>query len=87
MTQRKVADIIVEALQHAGVQRCYGVVGDTLNHVTDAIRHSEIAWVHVRHEEAAALAAGGEAYMPFRNRYRSRSSCSTTARWDSSSWR
>ena len=63
MAKRKVADIIVDTLQAAGVQRCYGVVGDTLNHITDAIRRSEIAWVHMRHEEAGAFAAGAEAYM------------------------
>jgi pyruvate dehydrogenase (quinone) len=63
MARRKVAEIIVNALQDAGVKRCYGVVGDTLNHVTDAIRRSDIAWVHMRHEEAGAFAAGAEAYM------------------------
>jgi pyruvate dehydrogenase (quinone) len=63
MAKRKVADIIVDTLQAAGVKRCYGVVGDTLNHVTDAIRRSDIAWVHMRHEEAGAFAAGAEAYM------------------------
>jgi pyruvate dehydrogenase (quinone) len=63
MAKRKVADIIVDVLQAAGVKRCYGVVGDTLNHVTDAIRRSDIEWVHMRHEEAGALAAGAEAYM------------------------
>ncbi|CAM5183938.1 Acetolactate synthase OS=Castellaniella defragrans OX=75697 GN=HNR28_003223 PE=3 SV=1 [Castellaniella defragrans] len=64
MAKRKVADIIVEVLEAAGARHCYGVVGDTLNHVTDAIRRSKaIEWVHVRHEEAGAFAAGGEAYM------------------------
>ena len=63
MAKRKVAEIIVQTLQEAGVKRCYGVVGDTLNHVTDAIRRSEIAWVHMRHEEAGAFAAGAEAYI------------------------
>jgi pyruvate dehydrogenase (quinone) len=63
MSKRKVADIIVDTLQAAGVKRCYGVVGDTLNHVTDAIRRSDIDWVHMRHEEAGALAAGAEAYI------------------------
>jgi pyruvate dehydrogenase (quinone) len=58
MSKRKVADIIIDTLQAAGVKRCYGVVGDTLNHVTDAIRRSEIEWVHMRHEEAGAFAAG-----------------------------
>lgn len=63
MTKRKVAEIIVDTLQAAGAKRCYGVVGDTLNHITDAIRRSDIAWVHMRHEEAGAFAAGAEAYM------------------------
>jgi pyruvate dehydrogenase (quinone) len=63
MAKRKVADIIVDTLQAAGVKRCYGVVGDTLNHITDAIRRSDIAWVHMRHEEAGAFAAGAEAYV------------------------
>jgi pyruvate dehydrogenase (quinone) len=63
MAKRKVADIIVETLQAAGVKRCYGVVGDTLNHITDAIRRSDIDWVHMRHEEAGAFAAGAEAYV------------------------
>lgn len=60
---RTVAEIIVDALVNAGAKRCYGIVGDTINHFTDAIRESPLRWVHVRHEEAGALAAGGEAYM------------------------
>jgi len=60
---RTVADIIVETLAHAGVQRCYGVPGDTLNHVTDAIRRSDVRWVHVRHEEAGGFAAGADALL------------------------
>lgn len=63
MAKRKVADIIVDVLERAGTRHCYGVVGDTLNHVTDAIRRSSIDWVHVRHEEAGAFAAGAEAYF------------------------
>ncbi len=63
MAKRKVADIIVDVLQSAGVKRCYGVVGDTLNHVTDAIRRSGIEWVHMRHEEAGGFAAGAEALL------------------------
>jgi pyruvate dehydrogenase (quinone) len=63
MSKKKVADIIIETLQQAGVQRCYGIVGDTLNHITDAIRRSDIEWVHMRHEEAGAMAAGGEALL------------------------
>lgn len=58
-----VAEVIVATLEEAGVRHCYGVVGDTLNHITDAIRRSSIEWVHMRHEEAGAMAAGGEAYM------------------------
>ena len=60
---RKVAEIIVDTLVKAGAQRCYGIVGDTINHFTDAVRESPLRWIHVRHEEAGALAAGGEAYM------------------------
>lgn len=60
---QNVAEIIVETLHQAGAKRCYGVVGDTINHFTDAVRRSELAWVHVRHEEVGGFAAGGEAYM------------------------
>lgn len=63
MAKQKVAEIIVEVLEQAGVKNCYGVVGDTLNHVTDAIHNSAIEWVHVRHEEAGAFAAGAESYI------------------------
>jgi pyruvate dehydrogenase (quinone) len=62
MTQ-KVSEIIVDTLIGAGAKRCYGIVGDTINHFTDTIRSSDLEWVHVRHEEVGALAAGGEAYM------------------------
>ncbi|MEC3909029.1 thiamine pyrophosphate-dependent enzyme [Sphingobium sp. CR2-8] len=58
-----VAQVIVETLQAAGVRRCYGIPGDTLNHITDAIRTSDIRWVHVRHEEAAGFAAGADAML------------------------
>ncbi|HEL4245685.1 ubiquinone-dependent pyruvate dehydrogenase [Stenotrophomonas maltophilia] len=60
---KRVAEIVVDALQQAGVRRCYGIVGDTLNHVTDAMHGSGIAWVHVRHEEVAAFAAGADSLM------------------------
>lgn len=63
MATKRVAEIIVETLQNAGVKRCYGIVGDTLNHITDAIHRSDITWVHMRHEEAGAFAASGEAYL------------------------
>ena len=59
--RKRVADILVETLQAAGVKRCYGIVGDTLNQIARAINVSEIEWVHMRHEEAGAFAAGAEA--------------------------
>src|ERR1700733_11008932 len=58
-----VADLLVETLQAAGVKTCYGVVGDTLNRIAHAIDRSEIDWVHMRHEEAGAFAAGAEAQL------------------------
>ncbi|MGA8572359.1 MAG: thiamine pyrophosphate-binding protein [Desulfobaccales bacterium] len=59
-----VADHLVETLAQGGVQRIYGIVGDSLNPVTDAIRRDgRIKWVHVRHEEAGAFAAGAEAQL------------------------
>src|SRR5271154_6517511 len=63
MSQKRVADVIVETLEQAGVKHCWGVPGDTLNYVTDAIRRSGIRFVHVRHEEAAGFAAGAEAMI------------------------
>jgi len=62
MTQR-VADVILEVLMQAGAKRCYGVPGDTLNYFTDAVRRSSLRWVHVRHEEAGAMAAGADALL------------------------
>ncbi|WP_448070630.1 pyruvate dehydrogenase [Georgenia yuyongxinii] len=59
---RTVADHLVDQLVAAGVERVYGIVGDSLNPVVDAVRRIDgIDWVHVRHEEAAAFAAAGEA--------------------------
>jgi pyruvate dehydrogenase (quinone) len=63
MGHKTVAEIVVETLQSAGVKHCWGVPGDTLNYVTDAIRRSEIEWVHVRHEEVGGFAAGAEALL------------------------
>src|ERR1700744_4410430 len=58
------ADYLAEVLQQAGVKRIYGVVGDSLNGVTDALRRQgEIEWLHMRHEEGAAFAAGAEAHV------------------------
>jgi pyruvate dehydrogenase (quinone) len=60
----KVADVVVETLQKAGVKRVYGVAGDSLNGLTDSIRaHDGIEWMMVRHEEVAAFAAGGESQI------------------------
>ena len=61
---KKVADLLVDVLAEAGVQRIYGVVGDSLNGITDSIRaRQDLDWIHVRHEETAAFAAGAEAHL------------------------
>ena len=60
---KTVAEVVIETLQQAGAKHCWGIPGDSLNHVTDAIRRSEIEWVHVRHEEAGGFAAGAEAIV------------------------
>lgn len=61
---RTAADYMAETLAQAGVERIYGVVGDSLNGFTDALRRLDtIAWVPMRHEEAAAFAAGAEAHL------------------------
>src|SRR6202012_1753807 len=61
---RTAADYMAEALTKAGVRRVYGVVGDSLNGFTDSLRRRKsIDWVHMRHEEAAAFAAGAEAHL------------------------
>ena len=59
-----VADLLVDVLADAGVKQVYGVSGDSLNGITDAIReHKRIQWIHLRHEEVAAFAAGAEAHL------------------------
>ncbi|MEA2775315.1 MAG: hypothetical protein QOF90_721 [Acetobacteraceae bacterium] len=61
---KTVADQFAETLVAAGVKRIYGIVGDSLNGLTDAIRRQgKIEWLHVRHEEVAAFAAGAEAHL------------------------
>jgi pyruvate dehydrogenase (quinone) len=61
---KKVADLLVEVLADAGTRRIYGVSGDSLNGITDSIRvRRDMQWVHVRHEETAAFAAGAEAHL------------------------
>ena len=58
MRIENVADLIAETLIQAGVKRIFGVVGDSLNGLTEALRKREtIDWVHVRHEEVAATHA------------------------------
>ena len=60
----RVAEIFVDTLVQAGVTRVYGVVGDSLNGLTNAIRErKEITWLHMRNEEAGAFAAGAEAHL------------------------
>ena len=59
-----VADVMVATLKASGVRRVYGLPGDSINGFTDALRRDgEVVWEHVRHEEAAAFAAAGEAAM------------------------
>src|SRR5579864_4423406 len=61
---RTVADQFADILATAGVKRIYGIVGDSLNGLTDAVRRQgKIDWLHVRHEEVAAFAAGAEAHL------------------------
>ena len=60
----KVADLLWEMLANAGVKRCYGIVGDALNPVIDALRRNgKIEFIHVRHEEYGVFAAVAEAYL------------------------
>src|SRR6202049_239668 len=64
MKVENVADLIAETLVQAGVKRIFGVVGDSLNGLTEALRkRNAIDWIHVRHEEVAAFAAAGEAQI------------------------
>src|ERR1700681_4611789 len=61
---KTVADQFAETLAAVGVKRIYGIVGDSLNGITEAIRRQKtIEWVHVRHEEVAAFAAGADAHV------------------------
>ena len=60
----KVSEVFVATLADAGVKRIYGVTGDSLNGITDAVRRNkQVEWMHVRHEEAAAFAAGAESQL------------------------
>ena len=59
----RVADQLTQTLVAAGVERVWGIVGDSLNGFTEALRKTSIRWMHVRHEEVAAFAAGAEAQV------------------------
>ncbi|WP_428487407.1 ubiquinone-dependent pyruvate dehydrogenase [Rhodopila sp.] len=64
MSKTKVADLLTDALKRAGVKRVYGIAGDSLNAVTESLRRDGgIEWIHTRHEEVAAFAAGAEAHL------------------------
>ena len=64
VAKKRVADLLVDVLAEAGVRRIFGVSGDSLNGITDSIRASrKLEWIHLRHEETAAFAAGAEAHL------------------------
>lgn len=64
MAKKNIADLLIDTLARAAVERVYGLAGDSLNGITDAIRrHQKMRWIPVRHEETAAFAAGAEAHL------------------------
>src|SRR6185295_3183987 len=64
MAKKSISDLLIDTLVVAAVERIYGLAGDSLNGITDAIRRQkQIRWTPVRHEEAAAFAAGAEAHL------------------------
>jgi pyruvate dehydrogenase (quinone) len=60
---RTVANILVDTLEEIGVRHIFGLIADSLNPLGDAVRHSKIEWIGVRHEEGGALAAAGQAKL------------------------
>jgi pyruvate dehydrogenase (quinone) len=58
-----VADVLVNGLEQVGVKQIFGLIGDSLNPLADAVRRSHVEWIGVRHEEGAALAAAGQAKL------------------------
>src|SRR3954449_6657941 len=60
---RTVAEALVDVLEEVGVKQVFGLIGDSLNPLGDAVRKSDIEWVGVRHEEGTALAAAGQAKL------------------------
>jgi pyruvate dehydrogenase (quinone) len=63
MMSKTVAELLVGVLEEVGVKQIFGLIGDSLNPLADAVRRSKIEWVGVRHEEGAALAAAGQAKL------------------------
>lgn len=59
----KIADKMISMLESAGVERIYGIIGDSLNEIGRAVSESKISWISVRHEEIGVFAAGGEAFL------------------------
>jgi pyruvate dehydrogenase (quinone) len=59
---KTVAEVLVDTLEQIGVRHIFGLIGDSLNPLADAVRHSKIEWIGVRHEEGGALAAAGQAF-------------------------
>src|SRR6202035_6060070 len=55
-----VSELLVGVLEQIGVRHIFGLIGDSLNPLADAVRHGKIQWIGVRHEEGAALAAAGQ---------------------------
>src|SRR5712675_3616326 len=60
---QSVSELLVSTLEQIGVKHIFGLIGDSLNPLADAVRHSKIEWIGVRHEEGAALAAAGQAKL------------------------
>ena len=64
MAKKRISDVLIDVLANAGIERIYGITGDSLNSVNDSLRRNgKIAFEHVRHEETAAFAAGAEAAL------------------------
>jgi len=72
-----VAELLVGVLEQTGVKHIFGLIGDSLNPLADAVRRSKIEWIGVRHEEGAALAAGGQAKPPANSPYVPVPSCNS----------
>src|SRR3977135_3590591 len=64
MMSQTVAELLVGALEQLGVKHIFGLIGDSLNPLADAVRRSDIEWIGVRHEEGAALAAARRRQRP-----------------------